>query len=183
MDIAAAQQKGRRYVCGSDAMTVKALVGKGTVCAGLLLLCQGVAASTTVYKSVDDDGGVVFTDRPPENGVYEEVEGFANDPVDNGPTDNEFRVNDEQQSFGDPVTKNARESQQSEEPPAQPEQQTAMAETRASNCKAARDRLERYTGAGRLYRADENGEREYLSSKEIDEERVNAARLVEEWCS
>ena len=55
-------------------------------------------------------------------------------------------------------------------------------EERASLCESARDRLERYETAHRLYRPLEDGEREYLSDEELDAERAAARQSVDEWC-
>jgi hypothetical protein len=53
---------------------------------------------------------------------------------------------------------------------------------RAENCRVARDRLSRYSEAHRLYRPGPDGEREYLTSEEIDAERAEAISSVGKWC-
>jgi hypothetical protein len=46
----------------------------------------------------------------------------------------------------------------------------------------AKDRLSRYSEAHRLYRPGPDGEREYLTSEEIDAERAEAISSVGKWC-
>ena len=159
-------------------MSFKALVGKGAVSAGLLLLCQGVVASTTVYKTTDDDGGVVYTDRPSLHGEAETVEGLATESTDFGSLDAA-----EQQAAVDQAAEDVLEQQEDAVAASEQEHQTAVAAQRDNNCKAAKERLTRYSNAGRLYRTDDNGEREYLTNEELDEQRQSAASSVDEWCS
>jgi hypothetical protein len=55
-------------------------------------------------------------------------------------------------------------------------------ETRADTCEKARKRREKYITSRRLYRQLEDGERDYLTDEELDNERAEAQRLVDEWC-
>ena len=58
----------------------------------------------------------------------------------------------------------------------------AVTAQRAENCRMARERVTRYSEAHRLYRPMADGEREYLSSEEIDSARVEAINSVGKWC-
>ena len=62
------------------------------------------------------------------------------------------------------------------------DRQKVLAE-REANCKASRDRVAKYSTAMRLYRPGPNGERVYLTSEELDVERADAQRAVDQWCS
>ena len=57
-----------------------------------------------------------------------------------------------------------------------------QAQRRAENCEIARDRAQRFAVSHRIYRTLPDGEREYLSSEEIDEARARADADVQEWC-
>jgi hypothetical protein len=60
-------------------------------------------------------------------------------------------------------------------------QQTA--DERTANCKAAKERLEKYDAAHKLYKPLPNGERQYLTDQEMDAARAEARKTVDEWCS
>ncbi len=125
-----------------------------------------------VYRSFDAEGNVVYSDRP-HGSDAEAVRVITASPA---------------------RAATAAAAQRSAEPP--PDQQSEalggemtreptaeeLRELRARNCTVARDRLENYTLSHRLYRTLPNGEREYLSSEEIDEARTRAAADVETWC-
>jgi hypothetical protein len=60
---------------------------------------------------------------------------------------------------------------------------TDVASTRAAQCKAAQERYQGYVNSRRIFREGANKERVYLSDAEADAERVNARREVEELCA
>jgi hypothetical protein len=59
---------------------------------------------------------------------------------------------------------------------------TDVASTRAVQCKAAQDRYQGYVNSRRIFREGANKERVYLTDAEADSERINARREVEELC-
>jgi hypothetical protein len=65
---------------------------------------------------------------------------------------------------------------------AEAERQRLLAE-RATNCKMSRERVAKYSNAMRLYRPGPNGERVYLTNEELDAERADANRAVDQWCA
>lgn len=128
------------------------------------------AAAAEVYRSVDADGNVSYSDRPV---------GENSEPI----------YIATQRPASAPAAAPSSPAAAAEEPPddeAPPEAggptPEELAEQRASNCRIARERLERYLMSRRLYRTDDAGEREYLSDAEIDEARARAAADVENWC-
>ena len=54
---------------------------------------------------------------------------------------------------------------------------------RAATCKQAQERVTNYNQAQKLYKPGPNGDRIYLTSEELDAERADAQRVMEEWCS
>lgn len=125
-----------------------------------------------VYRSVDENGNVVYSDRPAgANPVRITI--ATREPATSpaGPAV-------EPRS---PAGAVGRREVTSDTPPEQ-ERAEPTAEERAERCADARDRVERYNVAHRLYRETPDGEREYLNDAEIDEARARAAASVESWC-
>jgi hypothetical protein len=142
----------------------------------LVVLASATAAAwgAQVYRSVDRDGNVSYSDRPA--GENAEALYIATPRA------------------ADPAPPAATASQpggQTEAAPEQPgevqrEQREPTAEERAEervrNCAIARERNERYLISRRLYRETPDGEREYLDDAQLDDARARAAADVEEWC-
>lgn len=136
----------------------------------LMLLAAGPLAAAEVYRFIDENGNVVYTDRPVPGAELVDV-------------DLPFLG-------GRPLPRSSRSSGgaseagvANEEEPQAASRSEPTAEQRAANCEPARERLERYATAHRLYRTTPDGEREYLTSEEIDEARAQAAADVEQWCN
>ncbi len=149
--------------------------------AGLLVLC--IVASTTVaqeasvYKWVDAQGVPHFSDQPPMDSASEEL------AIRFRKTDKaalQARVKAESEL--DAATEIREDLAQDADATAKADRLKVMAE-RETVCKAARDRMAKYSTAQRLYKPGADGERIYLTDEELDVERANANRAVEESCS
>lgn len=146
----------------------------------LLLLSAGSAWGAQVYRVVDADGNVMYSDRPYSrnaemifiNTSVATAAGVsaataADAPAEEDRTD-EDGVADEEGDIDENVY-------------AEPTAEEIAAE-RLETCGIARDRQERYSIAHRIYRETEDGEREYLNDTELDATRAQAAADIEEWC-
>ena len=60
---------------------------------------------------------------------------------------------------------------------------TDVAQTREKQCADAQDRYKKLIEGRHLYKTGDNGERQYLTSEEIDSERLNAKRDIDEICN
>lgn len=148
----------------------------------LLLLAALPLAAAEVYRYVDDDGNVVYTDRPVPGAELVNVDAsFIGDgPRPRpSPTASSSSSGSGEPGSGSGNAGNGGGGSASGE--TGPDELTP--EQRAQNCERARERRERYTSSRRLYRTTADGEREYLSSEEIDEARAQAAADVEQWCN
>lgn len=126
-----------------------------------LLLALPVSANE-IYRWVDDNGVVHYTDRPRE--------GAERLTIRTASPSTPARAS----------TVAAPRGEQSElmaEPDAD---QTA--EIRSANCTSSRERLARLQRAPRLYREGEDGERLYLDDDERTLVLAEAQELVESWC-
>ena len=165
-------------------MTAKALVAASSwryVCALGALVLMGAylvtADAQTVYKSVDEEGHLVYTDRPPEGYEVETVEGVDIERTDRAQV-NAANSAQASQRAAEGMTDEVRQQQDAEEAA----MQAAADAERQANCDIASERLNKYTAARRLYRDLADGEREWLSDDEIDAARTKAALSVEKWC-
>jgi hypothetical protein len=130
------------------------------------------ALAAEVYRSVDAQGNVVYSDRP----------------ADNASVVVEIRT---QTPSVAAVAASARANAAPQGPAAEdvPDQATIeaaeraqLAEDRAANCRIATERNERYSTSRRLYRTGADGEREYLNDAELTQARNNASAEVARWC-
>ena len=139
--------------------------------AALIAWC-GVAGAV-VYKWTDASGKVQYGDRPPD-GVHAEVVELLGTHV--ARTTSTQTAEPAQPSRGTP----------SNQPPADDAKKTVdadVAQSRDKQCAEAQDRYKKMIEGRRLYKAGANGEREYLTSEQIDSERLNAKRDVDAICN
>jgi hypothetical protein len=135
------------------------------------LLAWSGTAGAVVYKWVDAQGKVQYGDRPPDGVNAEVVEllgthvarpAAAPAKAASAPASNPVVAQN------DPTKKAVDADVQA---------------TRAKQCTDAQDRYKRLIEGRKLYKAGADGERQYLTSDEIDTERVNAKREVDEACN
>ncbi|NNC65115.1 MAG: DUF4124 domain-containing protein [Gammaproteobacteria bacterium] len=131
------------------------------------LLAASALHGAEVFRYVDENGNVAYSDRP----VGQNAESIVITTI--------APVVPPRTTAAAQPNENPDESVQREAREPTPEER---AEDRAVNCTIARERMERYAISRRLYRPLPDGEREYLSDAEIDEARAGAAADVEEWC-
>jgi hypothetical protein len=140
-----------------------------------LLAAPAVAEDTDVYKWVDQNGVVHYSDVPvDENAV---ATGIRSERTDRR------RVEEEQRREWD----QRREDEQQQAEQAEQERQSASrtaqaAADEADRCATARERAERYTTAHRLFEPLPDGGRRYLTDEETTAARASAEAEVERWC-
>ncbi len=140
----------------------------------LLLLVAGSVSAAQVYRIVDADGNVTYSDRP--DGASVEVVFIDTSTATPAPADG---ASDDVAPAEADGTADAGNADQSDFDGPTDED---MAAERMENCGIALDREARYLVAHRIYRGTEE-EREYLNDAELDAIRAQAAADVEEWCN
>jgi hypothetical protein len=165
-------------------VSIEVAVMKRLSASGLLVLSlAGVfgaqsagAQEASVYRWVDAQGIVHYSDQPAADSSAEELP-IRYRKTDRGALQARLKAKSEIAAAGE-----VREGQESDaDAAAEADRQKVLAE-RDTNCKAARDRVAKYTNALRLYKPGPNGERVYLTNEELDVERADANRAVEQWC-
>jgi hypothetical protein len=138
------------------------------------LLAWSGMASAVVYKWVDAQGKLQYGDRPPD-GVHAEVVELLvahnNASARSAPTSTQAApgAKTAPPSIRDVNDKNAVAQD--------------VAQTRDKQCTDAQDRYKKLIEGRKLYKAGPNGERQYMSSEEIDTERLNAKRDIDTICN
>jgi hypothetical protein len=136
-----------------------------------VLMAWSTLASAVVYKWVDAQGKTQYGDRPPDGVHAEVVEGLghsnsrpvplpasnSSSPVANAPT----------AAASSDIKKSV---------------QNDVAAAREKQCTDAQERYKKLIEGRHVYKTGDNGERVYLSSQEIDDERINAKKEIDDVC-
>jgi Domain of unknown function (DUF4124) len=138
------------------------------------LIAWSGMASAVVYKWIDADGKLQYGDRPPD-GVHAEVVELlgthvaraASAPASPSASASHGVPKDSTAKLDD--TKAAVDAD--------------VAQTRDKQCNDAQERYKKLIEGRRIYKTGPDGEREYMSSQEIDTERVNAKRDIDTICN
>jgi hypothetical protein len=130
-----------------------------------LIAWSGIA-SAVVYKWVDAQGKVQYGDRPPD-GVHAEVV--------------ELLIAHAASARSAPPPAPAANSAAT--PAAKDTDAQYVAQVRDTQCAEAQDHYKKVIEGRRLYKTGPDGERQFMSSEEIDTERLNAKRDVDNICN
>lgn len=138
------------------------------------LIAWSGMAGAVVYKWIDAQGKLQYGDRPPD-GVHAEVVEFLGAHPGHAAA---ARPDD-----ASSAARTAAASPPSDDSTAKKAVDADVAQSREKQCADAQDRYKKMIEGRRLFKTGANGEREYLSSEEIDSERVNAKRDVDAICN
>lgn len=143
----------------------------------ILTALPAAANDVTVYRWIDRDGVPHYTDRPQEGANAAEATEIRSRRTD--PAALQARV-DARSDLE--AARDTRRGQAAEDADAAEAERRETEARRSANCDRAREQLETYATARRLYRPLPDGEREYLSDDEMDAARASAQQAVREWC-
>lgn len=132
----------------------------------LMVLPLGSVADE-IYRSVDENGVVVYSDRPSADAEPITVVASVTRTVRPAAPAQEDTADEDEPIFAEVPRE------------ATPEE---LAAERAQNCEIAQQRFTAYSQSQRLFRTDADGERIYLTDAEIDEARSTAEADVAAWC-
>jgi hypothetical protein len=144
-----------------------------------------VAGAETVYKWTDSTGQIHYTDLPPRQadakilGVFEQEVGDLEDES------SDYEGGDDYGDQGDDTTTSSGPEQFPDPPPSNEAIAASKADAeklRVEHCKMAQARYKQYTEARRLFR-ETNGQRVYLTDKELTDARAKAKQTVDDYCS
>jgi hypothetical protein len=135
------------------------------------LIAWSGMAGAVVYKWVDAQGKVQYGDRPPD-GVHAEVVELLGTHVARAAAVRAAAAAPAEKAAPTPADKSAKKSVDAD-----------VEQTRAKQCNDAQERYKKLIEGRKLYKSGADGERQYLTSDEIDTERVNAKREIDETCN
>ena len=150
-------------------------------CGAAALLCGAwlsASADTEVYKWIDPQGRIHYSDRPPPSegkllSVESTPSAHAHVAASAAPAARPA-VSATPAPAVTPQTANPRFREQVADD---------VANARAEQCKAATEKYQNYIRSHHLYREGPNQERIYLTETELETERLNAKRDADEACS
>ena len=139
-----------------------------------VLLMLSAAASAEVYRWVDGQGRVYYSDRPAENAQLVSIA--------SRPTNREAVTARTQAADAQRAQVAERDAQQGADQATANAVQQDVQKSREEQCKQAQAHYKTAVESQRLYRLGKDGERQYLTDAELTEARVNSKRAVDELC-
>jgi len=140
------------------------------------LLVSGAATAQEVYVWTDRDGNPAYGDTPPPGADAQPVS------IRYQRTDRQAMTERLQRQGELDEAARLREGQQAERSATEEADRREIARMAEANCQQARETLERYETAQRLFRPLPDGGRDFLTDAELDAERAAARRAVNQWC-
>jgi hypothetical protein len=141
------------------------------------LIAWSGMASAVVYKWVDAQGKLQYGDRPPDGVHAEIVELLVAHSAAAGRSAPAAPVQ------GSPAARSGPANPANKEADDKKAVDQDVAQTRDKQCTEAQERYKKLIEGRRLYKAGPNGERQFMNSEEIDTERLNAKRDVDNICN
>jgi hypothetical protein len=139
------------------------------------LLAWSAMASAVVYKWTDAQGKVQYGDRPPDGVHAEVVEGLGGAHTA-APS---ARSSSSSAASGTPTANNASPKDDATKQAVDAD----VAATREKQCADAQANYKKLIEGRRIYKTGADGERQYLTSDQIDSERINAKREIDATCN
>jgi hypothetical protein len=143
------------------------------------LLAWSGLASAVVYKWVDAQGKLQYGDRPPDGVHAERVELLGTHAVSTRTAPAASAATAPVAPTYKPTGPKAATTEAEDKKAVEQD----VAQTRDKQCTEAQDRYKKLIEGRRLYKAGANGERQFMTSEEIDTERLNAKRDIDTICN
>jgi Domain of unknown function (DUF4124) len=144
------------------------------------LIAWSGMASAVVYKWVDAQGKLQYGDRPPDGVHAEVVEMLGNHAASASARAPSSSTAASTVAAPTPRAPGAKPA--ADDPDKQAVDQD-VAQVRDKQCTDAQDRYKKLIEGRRLYKTGPDGERQFMTSEEIDTERLNAKRDVDNICN
>ncbi len=141
----------------------------------LALTVAGNALASNIYKWTDEHGTIHYGDKP-SGASSEERLNVSYRRTDQNAVAERIKARHDAQAARAEARASAAEAEQA----AAAEREKA--EDRRKRCEDTRAKLSSMLAARRVYRENENGEREYLDDEGRDQARQRAEELIEEYC-
>jgi type IV secretory pathway VirB10-like protein len=153
----------------------------------LALLMVALPAAAAMYKWVDKDGKVHYSDQPPPDGAKQS--GVVNAPMPStsapasaAPAPEASAATKGPKTAAEQEMEFRKRRLEAAEADAKRQQDAQAAEEKKRNCTQATSRVTALQTGGRITKHGSNGETVYLSDGEIDRELVEARKIADSWC-
>ncbi len=147
---------------------LRGTAGLAIAMSSLMLLASFDVSAGRFYKSIDENGKIVFSDRPTNASSEQiDVKVFTPDvpapsvPATSSENNDSVKGND---------TKGAEKDLK------------AIQAKRIENCKREKEQLQKLQNIGRLFTENEKGERTYVSDEVRLQQLVKTRKSVKHWC-
>jgi hypothetical protein len=131
-----------------------------------------------VYKWIDDNGKVNYSDRPMTSQPSVEMN------IDDSATEPSFRSGNDQLSREEKRERLLQSMQEDRiEKQEQREKQKALKQKNRAKCNRYRDQMRHYERASGLYKLDEDGKRVYMSDNDRAKATRNLQRNIKKYCN
>ncbi|MEO7744570.1 MAG: DUF4124 domain-containing protein [Usitatibacter sp.] len=137
-----------------------------------IALAIAPAAMAQLYKSVDKNGRVIYTDQPPAN-TDAKVLNIPRSVTDAPAPSKSYVAQDKE---------NEKKKKDASEKAAKAGDPAKKAQEDQARCAQAKSAYQMYADGGRIYKNNEKGERVFLSDAEIEAERARSRREMDEAC-
>jgi hypothetical protein len=145
------------------------------VCVAVILIAGQSALADDVYKTVDPQGGVVYSDHPLSS-ASQRISVQVTAPI----PEEAARLAKEQAML---TADAAQQAQQAQHEAAEQKKKAGQEAAQKQRCDAARNRYVMFPAGGRTFKSDEQGNRVYYSDQEIDEQRLASKAAMDSTCS
>jgi hypothetical protein len=139
-----------------------------------MLIVNQTSLADDMYKTVDSQGHVVYSDHPLSSSSQRiSVQVPAPNPEEAA------RIIKEQAILNADA---AQQAQQAQHDADEQSKKAAHDAAQKRRCEAARDRYAVFAAGGRIFKSDEQGNRVYYSDQEIEEQRQAAKVIMDSTC-
>jgi hypothetical protein len=143
--------------------------------AAALLVASLNTLADDVYKTVDAQGAVVFSDHP-----LSSASKLVSVQVTAPNQENAARLTKEQALQNADAAQQAQQLQRDSQ---ELQKKAAQEATQKQRCDAARNRYAVFSSGGRIFKGDDQGNRVYYSDQEIDQQRAITKAAMDSACS
>jgi hypothetical protein len=141
----------------------------------LFIVLIAPAAADDVYRTVDPQGHVTYSDKP----LSPESKRVSVDVIAGNPEDAARLA--KAQAVANVET--AQQERQAQQEAIDQQKQASQEAARKRSCDMARSRYAVFAAGGRIFKIDDQGNRVYYSDAEIDAQRINTKAAMDRACS
>ncbi len=142
----------------------------------LMALFSTVAAAQTLYRWLDADGNVQYSDQPPPADAKDAR------TLNRGLPISDENDGDDSKSYVEQEVEFQERSKKRAEEELKERKEAETAALWKSNCDSARSELQALNSGGRKRQYNEQGELVFMTSEQVEREKKEASEEIQKWC-